>query len=244
MKRSILLLGLALLGLFVLGCMHRHVATTASGKTVYGEKAAAVERLRAAGDDLKQLMAAQDSAIPKDVLDSAKCVAVIPDMVKGGFIVGAQHGRGVATCRTATGWSDPAFFVISGGTWGAQIGLEGVDMTMLIMNDNGMQQLLSSEFKLGAGASVAAGPIGRAAQASTDWKFKSEVLVYSRARGVFAGLDLSGAAIKPDFDATVGFYGRDIPASTLLAGKGPNMPDARPFLAAVREASTESRASR
>jgi len=115
---------------------------------------------------------------------------------------------------------------------------------MLVMNDKGMQQLLSSEFKLGAGASVAAGPVGRAAEASTDWKFNSEVLVYSRARGLFAGLDLNGAAIKPDFDATVAFYGKEIPTSDLLSGKGPNLPDAHPFLAAVREATAESRASR
>jgi lipid-binding SYLF domain-containing protein len=223
--------------------MHHHVTTTATGSKVYGEKAASIERLRSAGDDLQQLMAAPDSSIPKEVLDSAKCVAVVPDMVKGGFVIGAQHGRGVATCRTQNGWSQPAFFVVTGGTWGAQIGIEGVDMVMLIMNDKGMRDLLSSEFKLGAGASVAAGPIGRQAQASTDWKLKSEVLVYSRAHGLFAGLDLSGAVVKPDFDATVAYYGKQVPTGDILAGRGPNNPNSAVFLADVRKAVAEARAS-
>jgi lipid-binding SYLF domain-containing protein len=226
-----MLMGTALL----VGC-HHHVTQTASGQTVYGEKAASIERLRDAGNDIEQLMGAPDSAIPNEVAESAKCVAVVPDMVKGGFVFGAQQGRGVVTCRTATGWSEPAFFVITGGSWGAQIGIEGVDLVMLVMNDKGMQDLLSSQFKIGAGASAAAGPIGRAAQASTDWKFKSEVLVYSRARGLFAGLDLSGAVIKPDFDATQGLYGKPIAAEVLLKGRGPRNPNAAPFIAAVRKA--------
>jgi lipid-binding SYLF domain-containing protein len=244
MRQVYSLLACLLVAVVCAGCSHRHVTTNVSGKTVYGEKAASIERLRAAGSDLQELMAAKDSAIPKDVLDSAKCIAVVPDMVKGGFVVGAQHGRGVATCKTTTGWSEPAFFVVTGGTWGAQIGLEGVDMVMLIMNDKGMQNLLSSEFKLGAGASVAAGPIGREAQAAMDWKLNSEVLVYSRARGLFAGLDLSGAVIKPDFDATVGFYGKDIPSNVILSGRGPHNPNAQVFLADVRQATQEAMAAK
>jgi lipid-binding SYLF domain-containing protein len=242
MKYAATLLGFFLVALFSTGCSHHHVTTTAAGKTVYGEKAASIERLRDAGSDLTQLMNAPDSSIPKEVLDAAKCIAIVPDMVKGGFVVGAQHGRGVATCKTANGWSDPAFFVVTGGTWGAQIGVEGVDMVMLIMNDKGMQDLLSSEFKLGAGASVAAGPVGRQAQASTDWKLNSEVLVYSRAHGLYAGMDLSGAVIKPDFDATVGFYGKQVPSNVLLHRKASNPNDAV-FLTSVEHAVSEARAS-
>src|ERR1700757_3949217 len=144
----------------VSGCSSHHVATTASGKTVYGEQAQIIERLRNAGTDLKQLMNTPDNAIPQEVLADAKCIAVVPDMVKGGFVFGANHGRGVATCRTGNGWSQPAFFTISGGTWGAQIGLESVDLVMVFLGDAGMKELLSSQFKLGAEAGVAGGPGG------------------------------------------------------------------------------------
>ena len=225
------------------GCSQHHVAQTASGKTVYGEQAQIIERLRDAGKDLQQLMNAPDSAVPKEVMDSAKCIAVVPDMVKGGFVVGGTHGRGVATCRANGSWSEPAFFVVTGGSWGAQIGLEAVDLVMVITNDEGMQQLLSSQFKLGADAGVAAGPVGRQASANTDWKMKSKVLMYSRSRGLFAGLDLNGAVIKPDADSTVTFYGRDVPANELLAGKGPRNPNADLFLREVQQAYSEAKAS-
>jgi lipid-binding SYLF domain-containing protein len=241
--RAPLAIAATLAALLLAGCSHHHVTTTASGKTVYGDKAAAIERLRDSGQDLKELMNAPDSAIPKAVMDAAKCVAVIPDMVKGGFVFGARHGLGVATCRTDHGWSDPAFFVVTGGSWGAQIGLESVDLVMLAMNQKGMEDMLSSQFKLGAGASVAAGPLGREAQASTDWKFKSEILMYSRARGLFAGLDLSGAVIKPDFDSTQAFYGKNVPTNVILSGRGPSNPNAEPFLSAVNQAINEAKAS-
>jgi len=242
MKSALTFVTSLIIGLVLTGCSQHHVATTVSGKTVYGDKAAAIDRLHDAGQDLKELVNAPDAGIPKTILDSAKCVAVVPDMVKGGFVFGARHGLGVATCRTGHGWSDPAFFAVTGGSWGAQIGVESIDLVMLAMNDKGMQDMLSSEFKIGAGASVAAGPVGREGQASTDWKFKSEILMYSRARGVFAGLDLSGAVIKPDFDSTVAFYGRHIPTSEILAGKGPSNPNAEPFLSAVRQTVEEARA--
>lgn len=228
----------------IAGCATRHVTTTATGQTVYGEQAKIIDRLRDAGTDLDKLMNTPDSSIPQEVLSKAKCVAVVPDMVKGGFVFGAQHGRGVATCRTSEGWSQPAFFVVTGGTWGAQIGLESVDLVMVIMSDKGMQQLLSSQFKLGGEAGVAAGPIGREAQASTDWKMKSEVLVYSRTRGLFAGLDLSGAVIKPDEDAMHSYYAKDVDANMVLTGKGPKNPNSKLFLAEVQHAFSESRASR
>jgi lipid-binding SYLF domain-containing protein len=238
-KKTTLLLLMAVFAVSV-ACSSHHEATTAGGQTVYGDKAASIERLRNAADDLRQLMNAPDAAVPQEVLESAKCVAIVPDMVKGGFVVGGNHGRGVATCRTGNGWSAPAFFVVSGGSWGAQIGLESVDLVMLVMNQKGMDQLLSNQFKLGGEAGVAAGPVGREAQASTDWKLKSEVLTYSRSRGLFAGLDLNGAVIKPDFDSTHAFYGRDVDFRALLTGQTPAPQDAQSFLASVRQAFHEA----
>jgi lipid-binding SYLF domain-containing protein len=144
--------------------------------------------------------------------------------------VGARFGRGVASCRTAKGWSAPAFFTIKGGSFGLQIGAQAVDLVMLIMNDNGMKNLLNSKFKLGADASVAAGPVGRHAAADTDWKLKAQVLSYSRARGLFAGLELSGALIDQDKDSTRQFYGHMVPFRTSLKGTIPAPPNAYPFL--------------
>src|SRR5882757_10652183 len=157
---------------------------------------AEVKRVQAAATVLDQIMGTPDKGIPREVLESAKCVAVVPSMIKGGFIIGARYGKGLATCRTSNGWSAPAPISIAGGSWGLQFGGEAVDLVMLIMNDRGMEHLLSSKFKLGAEGSVAAGPVGRQAEATTDWKMKSEVLSYSRSRGVFAGLELNGAVVK------------------------------------------------
>ncbi len=242
MKTVLTTLFAASLFLGLCGCSQHHVATTASGKTVYGEQAQIVERLRNAGDDLKQLMNAPDNAIPQEVLASAKCVAVVPDMVKGGFVFGANHGRGVATCRAGQGWSEPAFFAVTGGTWGAQIGLESVDLVMVFLGDPGMQQLLQSQFKLGAEAGVAAGPLGREAQASTDWKMKDKILVYSRTKGLFAGIDLSGAAVKADDDSTRAYYGKLVPSDSILTGKGPKNENSNLFLTDVRQAFREAKA--
>jgi lipid-binding SYLF domain-containing protein len=202
---------------------------------------ATTDRLQMAGQVLNQIMSAPDKGIPEEVLDHAKCIAVVPHMVKGGFIFGAEGGRGVATCRTPNGWSAPAFFAITGGSWGLQIGVEGVDLVMIIQNDRGMQRLLSSKFQLGADASVAAGPVGRHASADTDWKMNAEVLTYSRAKGVFAGLDLSGAAIRRDDDSMKTVYGDEVGTHAVLAGNVPPPPSAQPFLDAVSGAKAEAR---
>src|SRR5580704_12122874 len=151
-------------------------------------------------------------------------------MLKGGFIFEARYGRGVVSCRTPKGWSAPAFFSIKGGSFGLQIGGQAVDLVMLIMNDNGMRNLLNSKFKLGADASVAAGPVGRHAAADTDWKLRAQVLSYSRARGIFAGLELSGAAVGQDKDSTREFYGRMVPFKTSLTGQIDPPAGAYPFL--------------
>ena len=157
-----------------------------------------VERIKAAATVLDEIQGASDKGIPAEVLGSAECVAVVPSMLKGGFVFGARYGRGVASCRTAKGWSAPAFFSVKGGSFGLQIGGQAVDLVMLIMNERGMENLLASQFKFGADASVAAGPVGRHAAADTDWKMRAQVLSYSRARGVFAGLELNGAVINQD----------------------------------------------
>ncbi len=184
------------------------------------ERDKAIARLDDAAKDLDELLAAPDNGIPDSVFTKAKCVAIVPSMIKGGFIFGAEHGRGVASCRLAKGgWSAPAFFEMTGGSWGAQIGAEGVDLTMLIMNDDGMNQLLSSKWKLGAAASAAAGPVGRQAAADTNLKMNSEILTYSRSRGLFAGATLNGANIKADDDAMRAYYGRTVGFRPVLTGQ-------------------------
>jgi SH3 domain-containing YSC84-like protein 1 len=183
------------------------------------EETKASERMQAAAEVLNDIQGAPDRGIPQEVLGSAECVAVVPSMLKGGFIVGAKYGRGLASCRTEKGWSAPAFFVVAGGSFGFQIGGQAVDLIMLIMNKDGMRHLLSSEFALGADASVAAGPVGRHAEGNTDWKMRAEVLTYSRTRGLFAGVSLNGASIKQDKDSTREFYGRMVPFKTALTGE-------------------------
>jgi len=190
----------------------------------------ATKRVESAATVLDEIQGAPDQGIPEEVLGSAECVAVIPTLLKGGFIFGGRYGKGVASCRTPKGWSAPAFFTIGGGSFGLQIGGEAVDLVMLIMNKDGMKNLLSSNFKLGADASAAAGPVGRHASANTDWKMRAQVLTYSRARGAFAGLELSGAVIKQDKDSTRDFYGRMVPFKTSLEGSIDAPQTAYPFL--------------
>ena len=199
-------------------------------------------RLAHAGAVLNEVMSAPDKGIPEEVLDHAKCIAVVPHMIKGGLVFGAQGGRGVATCRTASGWSAPAFFAITGGSWGLQIGVEGVDLVMIVQSDKGMQRLLSSKFQIGADASAAAGPVGRHASADTDWKMNAEILTYSRAKGAFAGLDLSGSAVRRDDDSMNAVYGAEVGTRAVLAGNVPPSPQAQPFLDAVSNAKTEAAA--
>ena len=193
------------------------------------------KRIKASAGVLDEIMGVKDKAIPDKIMSDAKCVAVVPSMVKIALGFGGSHGKGVATCRTATGWSAPAPFTITGGSWGLQIGGQAVDLVMLVMNQKGMDALLSSKFKIGADASAAAGPVGREAAADTDWKMKAEVLSYSRARGIFAGIDLSGSKIAQDRDETHILYGKMVPFATILNGKVPPPNGSEPFLAAVRK---------
>ncbi len=177
-----------------------------------------VDRLQSGATVIKEIMSAPDSGVPEEVINNAKCIAVIPSMLKAAFGVGGAYGKGVASCRTPKGWSAPAFFSVRGGSFGFQIGGQAADIVMLIMNDAGMSNLLASKFKLGADASVAAGPVGRHADASTDWKMRAQVLTYSRTRGIFAGISLNGAVITEHKDDTRDFYGRMVPFRTILLG--------------------------
>ncbi len=201
------------------------------------------DRLDHAGRVLHEIMAAPDRGIPEEVLEHAKCVAVVPHMLKGGFVFGAENGRGVATCRTANGWSATAFFTITGGSWGLQIGVEGVDLVMIIQIEEGMKHLINSNFELGGDASAAAGPVGRHASADTDWKLNTEVLTYSRARGLFAGLTLTGAAIRRDDDSTEATYGHDVSTRRILQGEVAVPAAAQSFLDAVMNAKAQAIAS-
>jgi SH3 domain-containing YSC84-like protein 1 len=200
----------------------------------------AVDRVQAAADVLDEIQKAPDSGIPQEVLGSAECVAVVPSMLKGGFIVGAKYGRGLASCRTPKGWSSPAFFTVTGGSVGFQIGGQAVDLVMLIMNDDGMKNLLSSKFALGADASVAAGPVGRHAEGNTDWKMRAQVLTYSRARGVFAGVSLNGAVVKQDKDSTREFYGHMVTSNAALKGEIDAPAAASPFLTTLAKWAQEA----
>jgi lipid-binding SYLF domain-containing protein len=211
------------------------VCLVSAASFAQGDRDKTLSRVSDAGTILNEIMAAPDSGIPDDILGSAKCVAVVPSYLKGAFVVGAAYGKGVASCRTAHGWSAPAFFRIEGGSLGLQIGGQAVDYIMLVMNDAGMRHLLASKFKIGADASVAAGPVGRHAEGSTDWKMRAEILTYSRARGVFAGVSLSGNVVKQDRDDTRAFYGRMVPFRTLLTGLMPAPADAEPFLTALQK---------
>jgi SH3 domain-containing YSC84-like protein 1 len=199
------------------------------------EETKANDRVQAAAEVLNDIQGAPDKGIPQEVLGSAECVAVVPSMLKGGFIVGAKYGRGLASCRTEKGWSSPAFFVVTGGSFGFQIGGQAVDLVMLIMNKDGMKHLLSSEFALGADASVAAGPVGRHAEGNTDWKMRAEVLTYSRARGLFAGVSLNGAVIKQDKDSTREFYGHMVSFPASLKGEVEPPAGANAFLTTLAQ---------
>ncbi len=193
----------------------------------------ATDRVQSAGTILNEIQAAPDQRIPEEILGSAECVAVVPSLLNGGFVFGGRYGKGVASCRTEKGWSAPAFFVIGGGSFGLQIGGQATDVIMLIMNKNGMDNLLSSKFKLGGDASAAAGPVGRHAAADTDWKMRAQVLTYSRSRGLFAGLELNGAVIKQDKDSTREFYGHMVPFKTSLTGEIDAPKGAYPFLSTL-----------
>ncbi len=175
-------------------------------------------RVNAAKVVLDQIMAAQDKTIPTNILRSATCVAIVPGMVKGAFVFGAQYGQGIVTCRTGHGWSAPVFIRMAGGSFGFQIGGQSTDLILVAMNDRGLQDLLKNKFKIGGDASAAAGPVGRAGQAATDWKMGAELLSYSRNKGLFAGIDLDGTSVSQNRDDTELYYGTPQSFENILRG--------------------------
>src|SRR6202050_4047029 len=208
------------------------------------EQTSIQKRIDASANVLNEIMGTPDKAIPDKVMKDAKCIAVIPSMVKIAVGFGGNHVKVVALCRLENGrWSAPAPITITGGSWGLQLGGQAVDLVMIVTNDQGMQHLLSSKFKLGADASAAAGPVGRDAAADTDIKMRAEVLTYSRARGLFAGIDLSGSSLTQDKDETRLLYGNFMPFSEILSGKVQPTASSEPFLTAVRRYSGQSRES-
>jgi lipid-binding SYLF domain-containing protein len=200
----------------------------------------AVDRLNNAATVLHEIMDAPDQRIPERIMKRAKCVAVIPHLMKGGFVFGAEHGKGVATCRTAKGWSAPAFIKIGGGSWGTQIGVEAIDLVMVIRSEKGMQKLLSSKFEIGRDASAAVGPVGRHSSENTDVKLDTMILTYSRAKGAFLGLTFVGALVRADNDSRHALYGPRVTTRATLLGRVAAPAAARPFLDAVRGAKAQA----
>jgi lipid-binding SYLF domain-containing protein len=194
------------------------------------------ERLTGAQAVIKEIMSTPDKGIPTSILSGAQCVVVIPGFKKGAFLVGAQYGQGVATCRTPKGWSAPVFVQLTGGSFGFQIGGQSTDLILVAMNHNGLQDMLKNKFKIGGDAAASAGPVGRNAQAGTDWKLNAEFLTYSRSKGLFAGIDLDGTVLSQNQDDTRTIYGADVPFEAVLKGDKATPPAAVPFVRTVAHA--------
>jgi len=207
------------------------------------QREADIDRLQTSGVILDQIMSAPDRKIPDSIMDGAKCIAVVPSMLKASFIFGANYGKGVATCRTGTGWSAPVFFKVEGGSFGFQAGGQASDLVLIIRTEDGMRYLLSSKFKLGADASAAAGPVGRDAQASTDLTMRAQILTYSRARGLFAGVSVSGAAVHQAEGDTQAFYRAPVTYRQILSGKTAAPEEAQSFLKTVEKYAPTPRAN-
>src|SRR5579885_2521429 len=194
-------------------------------------------RLQNATMAIEDIMRSPDKGIPHDLLEKAQCVVIIPDLLKGAFMVGGQYGRGYALCRHGNGWSGPAAVRVEGGSFGFQLGGQATDLIMLVMNQHGMDRLLSDKFTIGGEASAAAGPIGRQTSAQTDIAMHAEILTWSRSRGVFAGISLDGATLRPDKSENRRLYGRDVTNREILDGELPTPPAGRQLVAVVsREA--------
>ena len=198
-------------------------------------------RIDAARVVLDQIMAARDATVPTNILRSATCVAVVPSMKKGAFFVGAQYGQGVVTCRTGHGWSAPVFIRMEGGSFGLQFGGQETDLILIAVNDRGMQDLLKDKFKIGGDASAAAGPVGRAGTASTDWKMSAELLTYSRSKGLFAGIDLDGTSVSQNSEDTELYFGAPHQFESILKGSVPVPDGAVPFVRGVAHYFIEAR---
>lgn len=211
------------------------LALVATSLSAFGEtdKAKLVERLNNAQAVITQIMATPDKAIPGGILSGASCVVVVPSYKKAAFVVGAQYGQGVATCRTPKGWSAPVFVQLTGGSFGFQIGGQSTDLVLVAMNDQGLQNMLKNKFKIGADAAASAGPVGRNAQAGTDWKLNAQFLTYSRSKGLFAGINLDGTVLSQNEEDTRSMYGANVPYTEVLKGNQATPVSARPFVRTV-----------
>ena len=232
MIRKTLPVLLTLIGLSILGYAKKE-----------GDRSKLQDRLQKAGTILNQITSAPDKGVPQEILAHAECVGV-PSMMKAAFGIGGEYGQGVVTCRTNRGWSAPAFYRLGGGTFGLQIGGEAVDVVMLFMNQHGVQSLLAHKVKLGIDASASAGPVGRTAAADTNIALHSEILTYSRSRGIFAGVSLKGSWIDQNAGDTRTFYGRDISFRNVLNGSVRPPQGSEPFLAAVRKDFGQAKAAK
>jgi lipid-binding SYLF domain-containing protein len=197
------------------------------------DRAALNERLENARTVIAEIMQTPDKGIPDGIVKQATCIAVVPSFKKGAFILGAQYGQGVVTCRTGRGWSGPVFIRMAGGSLGFQIGGQGTDLVLVAVNDRGMQALLKDKFKIGGDAAASAGPVGRNAQASTDLKLNAELLTYSRSKGLFAGIDLDGTTVSQNTDDTTILYGSPHTFEEILRGNVLPPEDAKPFLRTI-----------
>jgi lipid-binding SYLF domain-containing protein len=220
------LTGLVVVGLgFAGSCL---TARAASSKTALDA------RLDAATRVITEVMATPDKSIPDQITQKATCIAVVPSLKKGAFVVGGEYGQGVVSCRTPHGWSAPVFFRIAGGSFGFQIGGQATDLILVAMNDKGFQDLLKNKVKLGGDVAASAGPVGRNAQAGTDWKLNAELLTYSRSKGLFAGIDLNGDEVSQNTEDTTTFYGgNNTSYQDILKGAVPVPPSAKPFVRTV-----------
>lgn len=202
------------------------------------------ERVKESGDVLKQILDMPDKGIPKSVMDGSKCVIILPSVKKVAIGIGGSYGRGVMTCRTGDDykgpWSAPIMMASSGGSIGFQIGGQATDFVIMVMNDGGAKSLLKSKVKLGANASVAAGPVGRTTEASTNGRMQAQMLSYSRAQGVFGGVSLSGSTLRPDDDANKNLYDQKVTAQEIIAGKVPMPPDANQLIESLQKSQTAS----
>ena len=202
-----------------------------------------IERIQHATEVFHDIMATPDKAIPQELLESAKCIAIIPGEKKAAFVVGGNYGKGLATCRTAGGWSAPLFLAVGGGSVGFQIGGSSTDVVMIFMNDKGMHSLLSDKFKIGADATAAAGPVGRHAAADTDAKMNAEILTYSRSTGLFAGISLDGAVVQADESGDHAMYGRNVNRREIIDGNVRVPEAAEPLLREIAQYTHAQQAS-
>lgn len=192
-------------------------------------------RLDAAKNVIDEIMSNRNQAIPESIADKAVCVGVVPGLTKGAFVFGAEYGQGVVTCRTAHGWSAPVFIRMAGGSWGLQAGGQSTDLVLVATNQRGFQDLLHSKFKIGAGASAAAGPVGRDAQVATDASMHAELLTWSRSRGAFAGIDLNGVSVSQNTQDTNALYGAGHSFDQILHGSVPPTSAAQSFLSVISQ---------